>query len=186
MKLASYIVDGAEAFGVVRDDGVITMNNRFGGHAANLREALDGDLLAADRGGGADREHRPQAFRHQIPAGHSQPGQDRLRRHQLPLACEPKPAARSRSSRACSCGCRYAGRPRRRDDPADGIDQFRFRGRACGRDRPRRAAYPKSSARSSMWPATPASSTAAYATTRNSQSPRARIFPAPARSGRGW
>jgi 2-keto-4-pentenoate hydratase/2-oxohepta-3-ene-1,7-dioic acid hydratase in catechol pathway len=45
MKLASYIVDGAEAFGVVRDDGVITMNNRFGGHAANLREALDGDLL---------------------------------------------------------------------------------------------------------------------------------------------
>jgi 2-keto-4-pentenoate hydratase/2-oxohepta-3-ene-1,7-dioic acid hydratase in catechol pathway len=45
MKLASYIADGAEAFGVVRDDGVITMNNRFGGHAMNLREALDGDLL---------------------------------------------------------------------------------------------------------------------------------------------
>jgi 2-keto-4-pentenoate hydratase/2-oxohepta-3-ene-1,7-dioic acid hydratase in catechol pathway len=45
MKLASYIADGAEAFGVVRDHGVITMNNRFGGHAANLREALDGDLL---------------------------------------------------------------------------------------------------------------------------------------------
>ncbi len=45
MKLASYIADGAEAFGVVRDDGVITMNNRFGGHAANLREALDGGLL---------------------------------------------------------------------------------------------------------------------------------------------
>jgi 2-keto-4-pentenoate hydratase/2-oxohepta-3-ene-1,7-dioic acid hydratase in catechol pathway len=45
MKLASYRVDGAEAFGVVSGDGVITMNSRFGGHAASLREALAGDLL---------------------------------------------------------------------------------------------------------------------------------------------
>ena len=45
MKLASYVVDGAEAYGVVKDDSVITMNNRFGGHAASLREALAGDLL---------------------------------------------------------------------------------------------------------------------------------------------
>ena len=34
-----------EAYGVVTGDGVITMNNRFGGHAASLREALAGDLL---------------------------------------------------------------------------------------------------------------------------------------------
>jgi 2-keto-4-pentenoate hydratase/2-oxohepta-3-ene-1,7-dioic acid hydratase in catechol pathway len=45
MKLASYIVGGAEAYGVVKGDGVITMNTRFGGHAASLREALAGNLL---------------------------------------------------------------------------------------------------------------------------------------------
>jgi 2-keto-4-pentenoate hydratase/2-oxohepta-3-ene-1,7-dioic acid hydratase in catechol pathway len=45
MKLASYLVDGAEAYGVVKGDGVITMNQRFGGHAASLREAIAGGLL---------------------------------------------------------------------------------------------------------------------------------------------
>jgi 2-keto-4-pentenoate hydratase/2-oxohepta-3-ene-1,7-dioic acid hydratase in catechol pathway len=45
MKLASYIADGKEAYGVVVGDGVITMNDRFGGHAASLREALAGGLL---------------------------------------------------------------------------------------------------------------------------------------------
>ncbi len=37
MKLASYVVDGAEAFGVVKDDGVVTMSGRFG---KTLRNAL--------------------------------------------------------------------------------------------------------------------------------------------------
>jgi 2-keto-4-pentenoate hydratase/2-oxohepta-3-ene-1,7-dioic acid hydratase in catechol pathway len=45
MKLASYVVDGAQAYGVVKGDGVITMNHRFGGHAASLRDALAGGLL---------------------------------------------------------------------------------------------------------------------------------------------
>jgi len=45
MKLASYIVDAKECYGVVTGDGVITMNERFGGHAASLREALAGGLL---------------------------------------------------------------------------------------------------------------------------------------------
>jgi 2-keto-4-pentenoate hydratase/2-oxohepta-3-ene-1,7-dioic acid hydratase in catechol pathway len=45
MKLASYIADGKDAYGVVTGDGVITMNDRFGGHAASLREALAGGLL---------------------------------------------------------------------------------------------------------------------------------------------
>jgi 2-keto-4-pentenoate hydratase/2-oxohepta-3-ene-1,7-dioic acid hydratase in catechol pathway len=45
MKLASYVADGAAAFGVVSGDGVITMNDRFGGRAASLRDALAGDLL---------------------------------------------------------------------------------------------------------------------------------------------
>jgi 2-keto-4-pentenoate hydratase/2-oxohepta-3-ene-1,7-dioic acid hydratase in catechol pathway len=45
MKLASYIADGVESYGVVTGDGVITMNKRFGGHAANLREAIAGGIL---------------------------------------------------------------------------------------------------------------------------------------------
>lgn len=45
MKLASYIADGEPVFGVVRDDGIITMNNLFGARAVNLREALAADLL---------------------------------------------------------------------------------------------------------------------------------------------
>jgi 2-keto-4-pentenoate hydratase/2-oxohepta-3-ene-1,7-dioic acid hydratase in catechol pathway len=45
MKLASYIADGKACYGVVNGDGVITMNDRFGGHAASLREALAGGLL---------------------------------------------------------------------------------------------------------------------------------------------
>ena len=45
MKLASYIADGAEVFGVVSGDGVITMNDRFGGRAASLRDALAADML---------------------------------------------------------------------------------------------------------------------------------------------
>jgi 2-keto-4-pentenoate hydratase/2-oxohepta-3-ene-1,7-dioic acid hydratase in catechol pathway len=45
MKLASYVADGVASYGVVTPDGVITMNDRFGGHAASLREALAGNLL---------------------------------------------------------------------------------------------------------------------------------------------
>jgi 2-keto-4-pentenoate hydratase/2-oxohepta-3-ene-1,7-dioic acid hydratase in catechol pathway len=42
MKLASYLVDGAEAYGVVKGDGVVTMSGRF---ARSLHEALAGGLL---------------------------------------------------------------------------------------------------------------------------------------------
>jgi 2-keto-4-pentenoate hydratase/2-oxohepta-3-ene-1,7-dioic acid hydratase in catechol pathway len=45
MKLASYVVGGEELFGVVREDGVVTMNERLDGRADSLREALAGDLL---------------------------------------------------------------------------------------------------------------------------------------------
>jgi 2-keto-4-pentenoate hydratase/2-oxohepta-3-ene-1,7-dioic acid hydratase in catechol pathway len=40
MKLASYMVDGQPAFGVVTGDGVVTMNTRLGGKYATLRDAL--------------------------------------------------------------------------------------------------------------------------------------------------
>jgi 2-keto-4-pentenoate hydratase/2-oxohepta-3-ene-1,7-dioic acid hydratase in catechol pathway len=42
MKLTSYIADGAEAYGVVTGDGVITMSGRFG---RTLRDALAADVL---------------------------------------------------------------------------------------------------------------------------------------------
>jgi 2-keto-4-pentenoate hydratase/2-oxohepta-3-ene-1,7-dioic acid hydratase in catechol pathway len=47
MRLASYVADGNDCFGVVVDDGVITMNGRIG--CATLRDALAGDGLAQMR-----------------------------------------------------------------------------------------------------------------------------------------
>src|SRR3954454_22519020 len=137
MKLASYIADGAEAFGVVRDDGVITMNNRFGGHAANLREALDGHLLPriaeAARTGSIDHKLSDIKFLPVIPNPTRSPA-PALITARMPA----RAAARFRSSRACFCGyrIRWSG-----DDPPDGVAEFRFRGRACDRDRTRRAAH---------------------------------------------
>ena len=43
MKLASYVANGQNAFGVVSHDGVITLNARLG--ASSLRDALAKDLL---------------------------------------------------------------------------------------------------------------------------------------------
>jgi len=54
MKLASYIVDGIEAFGVVSGEGVITMNDRLGGRPARLRDALAADLLGQIRDAASD------------------------------------------------------------------------------------------------------------------------------------
>ena len=45
MKLASYLVDGQAAFGVVREDGVITIGERLGIRAASLKQALAEDIL---------------------------------------------------------------------------------------------------------------------------------------------
>jgi 2-keto-4-pentenoate hydratase/2-oxohepta-3-ene-1,7-dioic acid hydratase in catechol pathway len=46
MKLASYLADGQAAFGVVREDGVITMGEPRGIAAASLKQALAEGLLA--------------------------------------------------------------------------------------------------------------------------------------------
>ncbi|MGH6769553.1 MAG: fumarylacetoacetate hydrolase family protein [Xanthobacteraceae bacterium] len=71
MKLASYIADGKPCYGVVSGDGVITMNERFGGHAASLREALAGNLLPqikeAAAHGQADRKLSEIKFLPAIP-----------------------------------------------------------------------------------------------------------------------
>ena len=45
MKLASYVADGRECWGVVVGDGVITMTEHHGAHATTLRGALAGGLL---------------------------------------------------------------------------------------------------------------------------------------------
>ena len=45
MKLASYVAGGKACFGVVAGDGVVTMNQRFGGRYAGLREAIAGGAL---------------------------------------------------------------------------------------------------------------------------------------------
>ena len=45
MRLASYIADGKSCFGVVAGDGVVTLNERLGGHYASLRDALAADAL---------------------------------------------------------------------------------------------------------------------------------------------
>jgi 2-keto-4-pentenoate hydratase/2-oxohepta-3-ene-1,7-dioic acid hydratase in catechol pathway len=72
MKLASFIAEGAEAYGVVTGDGVIKMNDRFGGHAVSLREALAGDLLPqikeAAAHGRADHKFSEIKFLPVIPA----------------------------------------------------------------------------------------------------------------------
>jgi len=60
MKLASYIADGKECFGVVTGDGVISMNGRLGGHYHSLRSALGWDALAEIRKAaeGATPDHK--------------------------------------------------------------------------------------------------------------------------------
>jgi len=46
MKLASYLLGGKPAFGIVTDMGVITLSDRLGGRCATLRDALaDDDAL---------------------------------------------------------------------------------------------------------------------------------------------
>jgi 2-keto-4-pentenoate hydratase/2-oxohepta-3-ene-1,7-dioic acid hydratase in catechol pathway len=49
MKLASYVADGKACFGVVTDDGVVTLNQRLGERYASLRDALTADGLAEIR-----------------------------------------------------------------------------------------------------------------------------------------
>src|ERR1700722_1858911 len=60
MKLASYLADGRAAFGVVTNDGVITMNERLGGRAASLNEALPAGLIPqiAEAAAKAKPDHR--------------------------------------------------------------------------------------------------------------------------------
>lgn len=45
MKLASYIVNGTNAFGVVVGDKVVTVNNHFGSRYPTLRSALEAGVL---------------------------------------------------------------------------------------------------------------------------------------------
>jgi 2-keto-4-pentenoate hydratase/2-oxohepta-3-ene-1,7-dioic acid hydratase in catechol pathway len=59
MKLASYVAGGKPAFGVVVDDGVVTMTGRLG-RIETLRDALDADALGQvrDAAKGARPDHK--------------------------------------------------------------------------------------------------------------------------------
>src|SRR5262247_1104996 len=69
MKLASYMVNGLDLFGVVSGDGVITMNQHV--NCASLREALTKGLLtqmkAAAQGATPDRTLKEIKFLPVIP-----------------------------------------------------------------------------------------------------------------------
>jgi 2-keto-4-pentenoate hydratase/2-oxohepta-3-ene-1,7-dioic acid hydratase in catechol pathway len=60
MKLASYLADGRAAFGVVVDDGVITMNERVSKHTTSLKDALAAGYLGqmAELAGEAKPDHK--------------------------------------------------------------------------------------------------------------------------------
>ncbi len=110
MKLASYIVDGIETFGVIRGNDVITMNGRFGGRGATLRDALAADLLPQIKDSISQCEARPHDLRYQIPAGDPESRADRLRRHQLPLTRERDRPRDPETAVDVPAAHRYAGR----------------------------------------------------------------------------
>ena len=59
MKLASYVANGKDCFGVVTGDGVVTLNHRLGRYAS-LRDVLAADALAEIRkaAAGATPDHK--------------------------------------------------------------------------------------------------------------------------------
>jgi 2-keto-4-pentenoate hydratase/2-oxohepta-3-ene-1,7-dioic acid hydratase in catechol pathway len=103
MKLASYLADGAETFGVVRDDGVITMNHLFGARAASLRDALAADMLPQIRE--AASHARPDRKLADITFLPVIPNPDKIACAGINYRSHAaKPGVRFPSSRACSCG----------------------------------------------------------------------------------
>ncbi len=183
MRLLSFVADGKEYFGAVSGDGVVTLNDKIG--QPDLRAALAAGAMEAMRK--AAQTPSPTTSSATSNSCRLFPSPNKIlcagvnyRAH----AAEVGPRTAETAEHVHPLH-RYAGRPRRRDDPAEGFRQFRFRGRAWRWSSARPAVTSKPSTRSITSPAIPASSTAACATTRNSPSPRARIFPAPGRSARG-
>jgi 2-keto-4-pentenoate hydratase/2-oxohepta-3-ene-1,7-dioic acid hydratase in catechol pathway len=60
MKLATFLADGRTHFGVVKDDGVITMNERLSTRCLSLKEALAAGFMAqmAELAAEAEPDHR--------------------------------------------------------------------------------------------------------------------------------
>jgi len=142
MKLASYVVDGEEQFGVVRDDGVITMNHLFGARAPSLRDALAADMLAQiqEAARNASVDHKLSAIKF-LPVI---PNPDKI-------AC----AGINYRSHASETGREIPKQPSMFLRLANTLvghegemirptvsQNFRFRGRTRGRDRSRRASHP--------------------------------------------
>ena len=97
MKLASYIANGKPSFGVVTGDGVVTMNDKLGGRYATLRDAIAGGAIDEMKrlANGAAPDQKLAGLT--LPAAHSEPGKNPLRRHQLQV---PRRRARHRGAEA--------------------------------------------------------------------------------------
>ena len=142
MKLASFIAGGKASFGVVTADGVIVLNGRLKSGANTLREALEAGALDEIRGvaKGAKPDHKLSDIT--FPPGHSRPAENPLRRHQLSLARRRGRPRIAEAAEHVHPLHRHAGRPRRRDDPAEALGQFRLRGRVHRGDRQGRPRHP--------------------------------------------
>ena len=183
MKLLSFVADGKECFGAVSGDGVVTLNDRVG-HPTCARRSPPAPSTRCARPRTDAKPDRKLAdikflpvipnphkilcagVNYRVPRGRGRPRIAEAAEHVHPLH-------------------RHAGRPRRRDDPAEACRTISISKASWPSSSARAAAISRSNARSITSPAIRSSSTAACATIRNSPSPRARIFPAPARSGRG-
>ena len=116
MRLLSFVADGKECFGAVSGDGVVTLNDKIG--QPDLRAALAAGAMEAMRQ--AAQTAKPDHKLGDIEFLPLDPKseQDSLRRRQLP---RPRRRGRPRTAEAAEHVHplrRYAGRPRRRDDPA--------------------------------------------------------------------
>ena len=120
MKLASYVAGGKEAWGVVVGDAVVTMSDRLDGRYKTLRDALAAGALDEIRRAakGAQADHKLSELRF-LPAI---PIRKNLRcRNQLPLACRRDRERAADARQPLHPLRRYPGRPRGRDDLAEGV-----------------------------------------------------------------
>ena len=185
MKLASYRLDGEDTFGAVVGDGVVTLGGGKG-RWRTLRDALAadalGELKAATVGKAADHKLAQVTFLPVIP------NPEKILCVGINYRDHAAETGRDTMSESAdfSAARQHAGRPRGRDDPPEGVDQFRLRGRA---DRDHRQGRPPHQGERRARPRRRLHLLRRRQRARlaeASRSPRARTSSAPARSAPGW
>ncbi len=167
MKLLSFTADGKDYFGAVSGDGVVTLNDKIG--QPSLRAALAAGAMDAMRK--AARRRKPDRKLADIEF--------------LPVIPHPEKilcAGVNYRAHAAEVGRELPKQPSMFIRFADTLvghggemirpnvsDNFDYEGELTARHRQRRAVTSRPSTRSTMSPATPVSSTAACATSRNSR-----------------